>query len=346
VVEVFVEQHPELSEEDRATLLGWRDIVEGVFEVERRDGDAVIATNLIDDLTYRLHSNTGPAIFDRTPPGAFIMTRIAPLADEWMLSGMSSLYPAEYRDEIYRLAASAAQKSPRLVFRNPETLARGWELQRKERALFIDFFGSDLVVVPGHEANDRVRAFRDFQMHEARDSDGKSPADRWREQYGTEPAELDFSLPPALTEAETVGMIYDEEDGMSFWPDLGLLDEAFANPDLVATGKHRREVLDYLSSPGISPVPLRRLAERDPARASRVFAQVLKRPAFSWERDGDALFRERKPSYFERPPIPSIIPISDRLTRATVGQTELKPRRGGRSARGSARRAARSRKRR
>jgi hypothetical protein len=191
-------------------------------------------------------------------------------------------------------------------------------------------------------------------MYEVRDAEGKTPADRWREQYGTEPAELDFSLPPALTEAETVGMIYDEEDGLSFWPDLGTLDEAFVNPDLVARGPHRRAVQDYLKSPGVSPVPLRRLAERDPARASRVFAQLLKRPTFSWERDGDALLRERKASYFDQPPIPSIIPVSDKLARANIGQTESKSSCGGRAAQApahasrpgsKARRAARSKKR-
>src|SRR6266540_5814666 len=105
IVEVFVEKHPELSEEDREMLLGWRDVVEGIFEVERRDGDRVVATNLVDDLTYRLLSNVGPAIFDRTPPGSFILRRVAPLSDEGMLSGSSSLYPASYRDEVYRAAA-------------------------------------------------------------------------------------------------------------------------------------------------------------------------------------------------------------------------------------------------
>src|SRR5262245_58013141 len=37
VVEVYVERHPELSEEERALLLGWREVVEGIFEVERRE---------------------------------------------------------------------------------------------------------------------------------------------------------------------------------------------------------------------------------------------------------------------------------------------------------------------
>jgi uncharacterized small protein (DUF1192 family) len=37
VVEHFVAEHPRLPEEERALLLGWREVVEGVFRVQRRD---------------------------------------------------------------------------------------------------------------------------------------------------------------------------------------------------------------------------------------------------------------------------------------------------------------------
>ena len=60
VVETFVSAHPELGKADRQMLLGWRDVVEGVFEIRERDGEAIIAVNLIDELTYRVYSNVGP----------------------------------------------------------------------------------------------------------------------------------------------------------------------------------------------------------------------------------------------------------------------------------------------
>jgi hypothetical protein len=176
-------------------------------------------------------------------------------------------------------------------------------------------------------------------MHEVRGPEGKTAAEQAHERYGAEPAMVEYRLPPELTEAETVGVLYDEIDGMSFWPEFALIDEAFANPELVARGRHRRAVLDYLNSPGVTPVPLRWLAERDPARASRVFAQILKRPGFSWERDGDALLRDRKASYFEHPPIPSVIPVGDKLTQASLSQTSPTIRRARQPSRAQARAA-------
>lgn len=74
---------------------------------------------------------------------------------------------------------------------------------------------------------------------------------------------------------------------------------------------HRDAVLQYLESPGLSPFPLRRLAEQKPEGASQVFARILKRPAFRWERDGEALLRRYKADDFEREPLPSVIPVNE-----------------------------------
>ena len=63
VVERFVAARPDLSDEERAMLLGWRDAVEGIFEVQRRDGEALLTVNLVDELPYRVRSNMGPAVF-------------------------------------------------------------------------------------------------------------------------------------------------------------------------------------------------------------------------------------------------------------------------------------------
>ena len=45
------------------------------------------------------------------------------------------------------------------MFRNPDKVTQGWELARKQRAIFIEFFGSDLIVVPGPEVASRMNGF-------------------------------------------------------------------------------------------------------------------------------------------------------------------------------------------
>jgi hypothetical protein len=122
-----------------------------------------------------------------------------------------------------------------------------------------------------------------------------------------------FELPEATGDVETVGVIYDEIDGLHVFPELGLVDEAFADPSRLADSRYQEAVLAYLESPGIIPLPLRRLAERDPANATSVFRTVLDDPAFDWVRDGEALLHDYKDWYDQEPPTPSVNPLPDGL---------------------------------
>jgi hypothetical protein len=318
VVETFVAEHPDLSEEERSMLLGWRDVVEGLFEVKRRHGVAILLHNLVDDLEYRAHANVGPAIFSQMPRGSFLVARLIPIGDEWLLSGASTVLPAQGRPEVYQMAVELSTRFPEMVFRNPEKLARAWELQREERQCFIDFFGADLVVLPGHEVEERMRAYHRYRAYEARDAEGKTVLERAQEVHGMTPPEIDVSLPPEFATAETVGIIYDEVEGLNLYIDFGLLEETFANPALAADRTHREAVLWHLRDASGSPLPLRRLAARAPERASQVFQRVLKNRDFSWERDGEALLRRYKAEFFAQPLLPSVMPVSERLSRAAM----------------------------
>ncbi len=121
-----------------------------------------------------------------------------------------------------------------------------------------------------------------------------------------------------MVEAETVGLIYDEVDGLNFLAGFGLIQEAFAHPESTSDRRHREAALSYLEDSSISPRLLRRLAEQDPERASRLFQRLLKRPRFSWEQDGEALLRRYKADYFAHPVLPSITPISEGLAQAHI----------------------------
>jgi hypothetical protein len=314
VVEEFTAARPDLAEEERAMLLGWRDVVEGLFEVQLRDGEALVTVNLVDELPYRLRSNVGSGVFSQMPRGSFVLSRLVPVADEWLLSGATNVLPASSAAEARQAALQIAPRYPSLVFRNPERLARGWELQREQRRRFIDFFGSDLVVLPGQELTERMRAFGRFLMYQARDAEGRSVAERARQRYGSVPAVADLGyLPAELVEAATVGVIYDEMEGLHYLANFGLVQETFANPKLAADQEHRRAVVGCLKDASVPPLALRRLVDPDAERASRVLGEVLRRPGFSWERDGEALLRRYKASWFERPALPSVVPVGPAL---------------------------------
>jgi hypothetical protein len=81
-------------------------------------------------------------------------------------------------------------------------------------------------------------------------------------------------------------------------------------------------VLGYLNADSISALPFQRLAGADTARASQLFQHLLKKPGFSWERDGEALLRKHKPWCFGVEPHPPVTPLSSELAEALPSSSQ------------------------
>ena len=145
---------------------------------------------------------------------------------------------------------------PELGFRNPDKLAQTWELQRADRERFVRFFGSDLVVLRGEEVEDRMRAFREFRHREI-PGDLKGPV----------PAVAEFGVDSELADAESVALAYEEEDGLGYYVEFGLVEKAFTDPSLLRRRLYRERVLDYLDDDSVPPHVFRRLGTRDATRA-------------------------------------------------------------------------------
>ncbi|MBV2155911.1 hypothetical protein [Kitasatospora sp. SUK 42] len=324
VVDRFVAGRRDLTEADRAMLLGWRDPVEGVFEIQRRDGDAVVLLNLVDDLEYRTYSNVGRAAFRGVSRGGFLLTCLVPVHSVdgvWLVSGAMSYYPRSSAAEIARTALHFAAGRPELVFRNPAKIEQGWRAMREDRAAFIEFCGSDELVLPPAEVEDRLNAYYRHRQEAA----ATGHPDRARGGRIPGPDLPAFELPRELADSETVGVIYDEVDGLNFYPDYGMLRDLFANP-APAGRKQQQDLLRvYLREDSITPLPLRRLVAAHPETADTVFRKLLRKPGFTWGEHGEELLRRRKPRYYEQEPRPGVSVIGERLSELAAGARRPEP---------------------
>ena len=308
VVEAFVAAHPELTDVERDMLLGWQDVVEGIFEVTGKDGDVLVLVNVLDELTYRARSNMGRTALKPLKKGMILVGRLVRAGDDWMVSGHLSAYPASERDAMLAVAAEQALRHPEMVLRNPDKLAQARRVLAEHHKTFVDLFGTDLIVVPGAEVASTVQAYHRHLTQQA------SP--------GAEPAELPpMDLPDDILDADSVAIHSLAEEGLSFYPDYGLLEELFSNPALISRRRYREIISGLLGDPNISPEALRRLADRDPTKASTVFTRLLKpKRGFHWETDGEQLLRKHKPSYFDGTLLPRTVvlpePLSSALRRA------------------------------
>jgi hypothetical protein len=298
VVEEFVTAHPELSDAERDMLLGWRDFVESIFEVIRKAGDAVLLLNLVDELTYRTRSNMGGQVFRPLKKGMFIIGRLARAGDCWLISGQLEIYSADQADVILPIAARYAMDDPAATFRNPAKLAQARQTVAAHRAAFMDLFGTDLIVVPGSEVADYVRAF----YHRAGKPSGPN-------------AEFPSpELPEDVVSAPGVGIYFDSVIGLCLYPGYNVIDELFRDPALIARRAYRNSLARFLRDPTVPPEPVRRLAARDLASTNKVFTRLLRRKrTFSWEAEGELLLRHHKPGYFDDTMLPTTVTLSPRV---------------------------------
>ena len=304
VVERFVTDRADLPESDKALLLGWRDNVQGVFEIGESYGDdGVVAFNHVDELTYRVRSNMGPDGVQHLTPGTIMIGGIVPVGHEWMISGTPTAFPADHAEQVLAGLPQLVMNHPESVFRNPEKLAQARQMQAEQRQAFIELHGSDLVVVPGSGVRPTLMAFYRYLYEQAGSKNGP-----W-----TEP-ELP-PLPADWATAESVALIYDSEDGLGFYVDFAAAHQAFANPNLIRRRRYREVISGYLRGGGVSPVPIRRLVEANPDNADQVFRTLLNKPRFTWHRDGQALLRKYKADWYADPPLPRVMATSPTLSQ-------------------------------
>ena len=125
-------------------------------------------------------------------------------------------------------------------------------------------------------------------------------------------------LPDALLQADTVGVMYDEVDGLTLLTDFGLIEEAFERPELARRGPHKEAVLGYLTHDTVPPSGFRHLAARSPAQISEMVCCALGSSRFRWEVDGESLLGQHKAAYFQRTPQPRVIPLTPDVARAQM----------------------------
>jgi hypothetical protein len=200
------------------------------------------------------------------------------------------------------VAAEQAMRNPEMVFRNPEKLDQARRILTQHHQAFTELFGTDLIVVTGTQV---LATVEKFDRHLAQQADPDA------EPRGLPP----MDLPDTILDSRGVAIHFVQGEGLSFYPDYDLLEELFTTPALISRRRYRETLSAFLSDPDTSPEPLRRLAERDPAKTDTVFTKLLKRKrGFSWHTDGEALLRHHKPTHFDGSLLPRTIPMSERLS--------------------------------
>jgi len=314
IIERFVSETADLSEKEKAIVLGWKDPVAGIFQVKRTLPDGFVAENLINEVEYTIKPTTIPHQLERhAKPRAFFRAKIIPVSDqEYIFSGAQEFLDIS-EEEILKVVAQIQMKHPHLAFRdNEEKIKKGFELQKEDRELFIEYFGSDEVLTEGGKLPALAAEFMDYRLSKI-----EKPLPE-----GYKPPEMNFSQ--ALLKSRDVGIVFDELSGQHYLVNYGIILNVFQSPDEVKIQRYKRDILTYLKDQTIAPYLLKRLFFRFPQNAEFIIRRILDRPEFCLEKDFDSLMDEFKPSFRGERIYPYILPMSHKFVKAIRPELDLK----------------------
>ena len=306
IIERFVSEASDLSEREKATVLGWKDPVEGIFQVKRTIPDGFVAENLINEVDYTIKPTAIPHQFERlAKPGVFVRAKIIPVSNqEYIFSGTQEFLNISEK-EVFKVVASFQMKHPEFAFRdNEERIRRGFELQKEDRELFIEYFRSDEVLTEGRKLPALAAEFMDYRLSKLT----KPLPD------GYKPPEMHF--PKGLLKSKDVGIVFDELSGLHYLVNYGIILNVFQSPDEVKIQRYKRDILTYLEDQTISPYVLKKLFFKFPQNAETIIRRILDRPEFILEKDFDSLMGEFKPSFKGKRIYPYILPMSPKFVEA------------------------------
>jgi len=305
VIDRFVSEYSDLNEKEKAIVLRWKDPIVGLFQVKRALPDGFVTENLINEVDYTIKPTTIPEGLERSArPGAFFMAKIIPASDnEYIFSGIQEFFNSP-EEEILKIVGSLQMEHPEFAFRdNEERIRRGFELQKEDRELFIEYFRSDEVLTEGRKLPALAAEFMDYRLSKV-----TKPLPE-----GYKPPEMHF--PKGLLKSKDVGIVFDELSGQHYLVNYGIILNVFQSPDEVKIQRYKRDILTYLEDQTISPYVLKRLFFRFPQNAEFIIRKILDRPEFCLEKDFDSLMDEFKPSFRGKKIYPYILPMSPRFVK-------------------------------
>jgi len=229
IIDRYVSETPDLSETEKAVVLKWKDPVVGLFQVKRTLPDGFVAENLINEVDYTIKPTTIPQPLEQLArPGAFFKAKIIPASDsEYIFSGVQEFLDISEK-EILKRVAQIQMKNPQFAFRdNEERIRRGFELQKEDRELFIEYFGSDEVLTEGRKLPTLVAEFMDYRLSKL-----TKPIPE-----GYKPPEMHF--PKGLLKSKDVGIVFDELSGQHYLVNYGIILNVFQSPGEAKIQRHK-----------------------------------------------------------------------------------------------------------
>lgn len=277
IIEIFLEKTKKATKYARAIIKGLTSSVSSIFEVKKIYKNGFELYNLVNEKTYNVISLVKMTHFRGVGVGQYVVARIFEFENEYYLIEISNVLAASQKDDAMRYAIAKIIQSPELVYKDNKEKQKEIEKQvKKFHKKFLECFETDEIITTNKLADDLIGLFNDFTENnkkpEKEEIDSKIQALDEHKFFNVKEFNnsyenfLENSLGGFSSHKETydVGIIFDEELGLSAIPFYETFCRIFEEKDHKAIENYDKCVEHFLLTDGISANLLKRIESKYP----------------------------------------------------------------------------------
>ena len=306
ILEFFLEKTKKLSKTAKLIVKGLTGSVSSIFEVKKILKNGFELYNLVNEKTYSVISLVKMTNFRGVGVGQFVVARIFEFESEYYLLEISNVLASSQKEDAMRFAIAKIIQAPEIVYKdNKEKQKEIEKVVKKLHKSFLECFETDEIITTNKLADDLIGLFNDFTETKAK------PTKEEIESKIQLPSEFKFftvqefnnsyenflekSLGGFSSHKETydVGIIFDEELGLSAVPFYNTFCKLFEVKDFTKVANYDKCLEHFLINDGVSANLLKRVEAKYPN-----FMKVINK-IYSTEMTFDELLQQYKSQYLK-----------------------------------------------
>ena len=176
ILDLFLANHPDLTNADRQLILGWRKSFVGLLSIVQIWPDGLEIMNWLTAKHYRLQFTdlSAQTATSRLKIGDVIIAQISPILNlDWAILTPWIALGKLGKPKLAVAIGAFRQNYPHYLYSDaPEQLAASWQSVAVYHDRFVEFFGTDEITLTGKELEVRIGEFQTWMVTKQLDAAG------------------------------------------------------------------------------------------------------------------------------------------------------------------------------
>lgn len=306
ILEHFLDKTKKITKYTRIIIKGLMGSVSSIFEIKKILKNGFLFYNMINEKEYNVISLVKMTHYRGVGVGQFVVARVFEFENEYYLLEISNVLAMNQRDDAMRYAIAKIIQTPEIVYKDNKEKEKEIEKQvKKLYKHFIDCFECEEIITTNKLADDVIGMFNDYT-----ESKKKPSVEEIQEKIQTISEHKFFDVKEfnnnyenflenslggfsAHSETYDVGIIFDEELGLSAVPFYSTFCKIFESKDYKKIENYDKCIEHFLINDGISANLLKRVHDKYDN-----FMKVINK-IYSTEMTFDELLEKYKSQYLK-----------------------------------------------